>query len=361
MSVPFLQKAAIAGHIAGNKIRGHRQFPLVLMLEPLFKCNLACRGCGKIRQPQEIINRLMTRDECYEAVKTSGAPVVSMAGGEPLLHKDMPEIISGITARKKFVYLCTNGLLLEKCISDYTPSPYLTFSLHIDGDRAMHDRMTNRPGMFDSIIRSAGILVNYGFRFTINCTLYKGNSPDEIAGIFDRFFDLGAQGITLSPAFGYPGESHGELFLRRDQSVRLFREIFKRGKGRKWKFNQSSLFLDFLAGNRFYMCTPWGNVTRNVLGWQQPCYLLADGHAPTYQTLMEETDWDAYGPGRRRECTHCMLHSGFEATAVNDTLGHPFQALSVYIRGPATQGPIAVIPELDRDAERLDVEEALEP
>lgn len=344
MGVPFMQKYRIAQYIFSQKLRGRRRYPLVLMLEPLFRCNLACAGCGKIGYPEEILDRRLSVKECFSAVEECGAPVVSIAGGEPLIHQEMPQIVGGLVKRKKFIYLCTNGLLLKTQFSNYRPSSYLTFSIHLDGFREQHDGLAGRAGVFDSAVEGIRLLRAAGFRVITNCTLYEGVSAKEVSELFDFVLALGAEGITLSPGYSYAGASQKELFLKRTHSKQLFREIFKLGKGRKWKFNQSSLFLDFLAGNRTYPCTPWGNPTRNVLGWQKPCYLFGEAYAPSFQALMEETDWSRYGPGRHPQCTHCMLHSGFEATAVNDTFAHPLRALWVFLRGPGTDGPLAPDP-----------------
>jgi len=344
MAVPFIQKYCLARYLAGQRLRRKQRYPLVLMLEPLFRCNLSCSGCGKTGYPEEILDQRLGVEECFSAVQECGAPVVSIAGGEPLIHKDMPQIVAGLVRRKKFVYLCTNGLLLKTHLLDYRPSPYLTFSLHLDGHRERHDALAGRPGVFNLAVEALRSLCTKGFRFIINCTLYEGVTAKEIGEFFDFVLTLGAEGITLSPGYSYADASPKELFLNRTHSKQLFREIFKLGKGRKWKFNQSILFLDFLAGNQTYQCTPWGNPTRNILGWQRPCYLLAESYAPSFRVLMEETDWSRYGPGRHPQCTHCMLHSGFEATAVNDTLAHPLKALSVFWRGPETDGPFAPDP-----------------
>ncbi len=353
MGVPFIQKYRIARHIFSQKFRERRRYPLVLMLEPLFRCNLSCAGCGKTAFPPEVLERRLSLDECLSAVEECGAPVVSLAGGEPLIHEEMPRIVAGLTGRRKFVYLCTNGLLLKSRLGDYSPSLYLAFSVHLDGGRDRHDRLTGRPGSFDTAVEATQQLRSQGFRFIVNCTLYDGVSAAEIGDFFDFIGRLGAEGITVSPGYPYSGASQKEMFLQRARSKQLFREIFKLGKGRNWKFNQSSFFLDFLAGNRAYSCTPWGNPTRNVLGWQRPCYLFAEDYAPTFRALLEETDWRRYGPGRHPRCTHCMLHSGFEATAVNDTLAHPLRALYVSWRGPGTEGPFAPDP-----AENLKAAEA---
>ncbi len=345
MSIPLLQQYRVARYILGQKLRRVRRYPLVLMLEPLFRCNLACAGCGKIDYPEEILDRRLSVDECLAAVDECGAPIVSIAGGEPLVHKDMPEIVTGMIQRKKFVYLCTNALLLKKRIKAYSPSPYLTFSIHLDGNRERHDASVCQTGVFDRAVEAVELALQEGFRVTVNCTLFQGESPQEVAGFFDEVMALGIEGITVSPGFSYEHAPQQQVFLQRHASKQLFREIFKLGKGRRWKLNHSGLFLDFLAGNQTYRCTAWGNPTRNVLGWQKPCYLLVDeGYAPSFAALIEETAWDSYGTDRNPNCANCMAHCGYEPTAVNDTFAHPLKALRVSLRGPRTQGPMA--PEL---------------
>jgi hopanoid biosynthesis associated radical SAM protein HpnH len=312
------------------------------MLEPLFRCNLACAGCGKIEHPEEILDKSLSVEECLAAVDECGAPVVSIAGGEPLLHKEMAQIVAGIIRRKKFVYLCTNGLLLKKHLVDYTPSPYLTFSIHLDGNRERHDAFVGRQGVFDLAVDAIRSANQQGFRVTINSTLYEGVSAQEAAEFFDFAMDLGIEGVTVAPGFSYERASQQEVFLQRTASKQLFRDIFKLANGRKWKFNHTNLYLNFLAGNQDYQCTPWGNPTRNIFGWQRPCYLLEEeSHASSFRELIEETDWDRYGTGRYPKCAQCMLHSGFEPSAVNDMLSHPLKALWVSLRGPRTSGPMA--------------------
>ncbi|MGH8502318.1 MAG: adenosyl-hopene transferase HpnH [Gammaproteobacteria bacterium] len=345
MTVPLRQQYRVARYLAEQRLRGVQRYPLVLMLEPLFRCNLACAGCGKIDYPEHILNRRLSVAECLSAVDECGAPMVSIAGGEPLVHKEMPQIVAGIVARKKFVYLCTNALLLEKRIDDYQPSPYLTFSIHLDGNRERHDASVCRTGVFDKATRAITLALERGFRVTVNCTLFQGEAAEEVAEFFDFVTRLGVEGITVSPGFSYEHAPQQEVFLQRASSKQLFRDIFKRGKRRGWVFNHSSLFLDFLAGNQTYRCTPWGNPTRNVFGWQRPCYLLVDeGYAPTFEALMEETDWDRYGTGRNPKCANCMAHCGYEPTAVSDTFARPLQALRTFIFGPRTDGEMA--PEL---------------
>lgn len=345
MGLPFIQQYRITRYLIKQKLRRTKHYPLVLMLEPLFRCNLSCAGCGKIDYPEEILRRNLSVEECLSAVDECGAPVISITGGEPFLHENMPQIVSAIIKRKKFVYLCTNGLLLKKHIKDYTPSPYLTISVHLDGNRERHDALACQQGVYDRALEAIRFVRSRGFRVTINCTLYEGVTPQEAAEHFDSVMALGVNGITVSPGYSYARAPQKEVFLKCTHSQQLFRDIFKLARKHKWKFNHSSLFLDFLAGNQTYQCTPWGNPTRNVLGWQKPCYLLVDeGYATSFKALMEETDWSSYGSGRNPKCANCMLHSGFEPTAVNDALIHPLKALYVYLHGPRTDSPIA--PEL---------------
>ena len=342
MGVPLIQQYRIARYLISQRVRGRSRYPLVLMLEPLFRCNLECAGCGKIGYPEEVLNRRLSVEECLAASDECGAPVVAISGGEPLIHEEMPEIVSGLIKRKKFVYLCTNGLLAKTRIKDYTPSPYLTLSIHLDGDRQRHDALAGRQGVFDSAIEAIRFARSRGFRLAINFTLYEGIAAREVSGFFDFVMSLGVEGMMVSPAYRYSQAPQKDIFLMRTRSIGLFREILKLGNGRKWKFNQSILFLDFLAGNQAYECTPWGNPTRNIFGWQRPCYLLTkEGYAPSFKALMEETDWGIYGIGRNPKCANCMLHSGFEPTAVNDAFTHPLKALWVYLRGPRIDGPMA--------------------
>ena len=345
MGVPLIQKYRVARYILGQKLRGRSRYPLVLMLEPLFRCNLACAGCGKIDYPDEILDKRLSYEDCMEAIDECGAPIVSIAGGEPLIHKDMPRIVRGFIERRKFVYLCTNALLLDKKMSEFSPSPYLTFSIHLDGTRDRHDASVCRTGVYDKCIEIIERARARGFRVTANCTLFQGETADEVAQFMDTMMALGAEGVTISPGYSYERAPRQDVFLKRRESKQLFRDVFEFGRGRRWRFNQSSLYLDFLAGNQTYQCTPWGNPTRNVFGWQKPCYLLVgEGYAPTFTALMEETEWARYGNGRNPKCANCMVHSGFEATAVNDSFRRPWQALKVALFGPRTSGPMA--PEL---------------
>ncbi|MGN7982988.1 adenosyl-hopene transferase HpnH [Burkholderia sp. 22313] len=342
MSIPLLQQVRVGAYIMRQHLSGNKRYPLALMLEPLFRCNLACNGCGKIDYPDPILNQRLSIEECLEAVDECGAPIVSIAGGEPLLHKEMPEIVKGIMKRKKFVYLCTNALLMEKKMDDYEPNPYFVWSVHLDGDQEMHDHSVSQEGVYDKAVAAIKEAKRRGFRVNINCTLFNDAIPERVAKFFDTLGPIGVDGITVSPGYAYERAPDQQHFLNRDKTKNLFREILKRGEGgKRWSFSQSSLFLDFLAGNQTYKCTPWGNPARTVFGWQKPCYLVGEGYVKTFKELMEDTNWDNYGVGNYEKCADCMVHCGFEATAVMDTIAHPLKALRVSKKGIKTDGPFA--------------------
>ena len=346
MSVPLIQKVRVGAYIVGKKLSGETRYPLVLMLEPLFRCNLACPGCGKIDYPSEILNQRLSVDECLEAVDECGAPMVSIPGGEPLIHPEIGEIVDGIIARKKFVYLCTNALLLKKKLDLFTPTKYLTFSVHLDGLEEEHDHAVDQPGTFKRAVAAIKEARQRGFRVNVNATVFDGHPAERLAEFFDFATDeLGVEAITVSPGYSYERAPDQQHFLNRAKTKELFRDIFTRGAGKKWRFSQSSLYLDFLAGNQSFQCTPWGNPTRNVFGWQKPCYLIGEGYTGSFRALMEETDWDSYGTGRYVKCADCMVHCGYEPTAAEHSLSRPWAALMVKLRGIRTAGPM--MPEID--------------
>ncbi len=350
MAVPVIQQLRVAAYIMKQRWRRNERYPLVLMLEPLFRCNLACPGCGKIDYPAKILNQRLSLEQCVEAVEECGAPIVSIPGGEPLIHKEMPEIVAELVKRKRFVYLCTNALLLEKKLDLFKPTPYLTFSIHLDGLEEEHDRAVDREGVFKKAVSAIKAARDRGFRVNVNCTLFDNAEAEKVSEFMDFARDLGVEGVTISPGYAYeraPDQAH---FLNRQNTKNLFRDLFRRGKGRKWRFSQSTLFLDFLAGNQNYRCTPWSNPTRNVFGWQRPCYLLNEGYAPSYKALMEDTEWDSYGTGNYEKCADCMVHCGYEGTAVADTVQNPLKALKVWLGGISTEGPMA--PEISLENQR---------
>jgi len=351
VGLPIQAVARIGAYIVKQHFSGARRYPLVLMLEPLFRCNLACAGCGKIDYPDEILNQRLSFDQCMEAIDECGTPVVSIAGGEPLLHRDMPKIVRGFLDRGKYVILCTNALLLTKKIGQFKPDPMFTWSIHLDGDKAMHDKSVCLDGVYETATAAIRLAKSKGFRVSINCTLFAGAVPERVAAFLDEMKAIGLDGTTISPGYAYERAPDQDHFLNRTRTKQLFRDIFALGRGgKKWSFTQSTMFLDFLAGNQAYHCTPWGNPTRTVFGWQRPCYLLGEGYAKTFRELMDDTAWDDYGVGNYEKCADCMVHSGFEASAVTDTLKHPLRALGVSLRGVRTTGSMA--PDISIEGQR---------
>ncbi len=310
----------VAKYVLTQRAKGVKRYPLVLMLEPLFRCNLACAGCGKIQYPDHVLDKRLTPEQCWAAAEECGAPMVSIPGGEPLIHPEMPEIVRGLVARKKYVYLCTNAILLERKLDDYEPSKYLTFSIHMDGLREEHDLAVCRDGVYDIAVRAIKAALARGFRVTTNTTLYNDANPERVRQFFDEMMRLGVEGMMISPGYSYSKAPDQKNFLKRQKTRELFAAILKDRK-RGWRFNQSPLFLEFLMGKVDYQCTPWGNPTYNIFGWQRPCYLLQDGYARTFKELMEETPWEQYGTGRNERCADCMVHCGYEASAVEHTFG----------------------------------------
>jgi len=319
MGVPISQMWTVATYVLGQTLRGRRRYPLVLMLEPLFRCNLSCAGCGKIQYPAHILKRELSAQECFDAAEECGAPMVSIPGGEPLLHPQIKEIVEGLVARRKYVYMCTNAVLLRDKIDLFTPSKYLTFSIHMDGQREHHDFAVCREGTYDKAVEGIREAVKRGFRVTTNTTLFEGANPKSVRAFFDEMMDLGVEGMMLSPGYSYEAAPDQNHFLGREKTRRLFRSILSNRK-KRWVFNQSPLFLEFLMGKRHYECTPWGMPTYNIFGWQKPCYLLQDGYVDTFEELIETTEWERYGfESGNSKCANCMVHSGYEASAVHDT------------------------------------------
>jgi hopanoid biosynthesis associated radical SAM protein HpnH len=312
---------AVSSYVVSQKLKGRKQYPVVLMLEPLLRCNLACAGCGKIQYPAHVLKKQLTPEECFRAVDECGAPVVSIPGGEPLMHPQIPEIVAGLVARKKYIYLCTNALLLTKRLHEFTPSKYLSFSVHMDGEREHHDFSVCREGTYDKALEGIRLALERGFRVTTNTTLFEGADPQSVRQFFDDMMDLGVEGMMLSPGYTYDKAPDQQHFLSRKKTRNLFRQILS-NRSDKWRFNLSPLFLEFLMGKRNYKCTPWGMPTYNIFGWQKPCYLLQDGYADSFDELIRETEWDRYGTeSGNPKCANCMVHSGYEASALNDTFG----------------------------------------
>ncbi len=353
MSISLTQTVTVGKYVLGKHLKGVDKYPLVLMLEPLYRCNLACAGCGKIDYPDEILNQRLSVEQCLEAIDECGAPGVVIAGGEPLLHKDLPAIVEGAVARKKVTIVCTNALLLMKQIDRFKPNKYFSWSIHLDGDQAMHDHAVCQDGVFDKAVQAIKVAKAKGFRVQINCTLFDGADPQRMAQFMDEMKTLGV-GTTLSPGYAYeraPDQAH---FLNRQKTKSFFREFFaenkKRPSNKKWEFTQSDLFLNFLAGNETFGCTPWSMPLRSVFGWQKPCYLLGEGYVKTFKELMEDTEWDKYGVGNYEKCADCMVHCGFEGSAVKETLKNPLKMIKVALGGIRTEGEFA--PEIDLSRQR---------
>ncbi len=321
MSVPVSQMFTVASYVIRQKLAGRKRYPLVLMLEPLFRCNLACAGCGKIQYPAQILKKHLTLEQCLRAVDECGAPIVSIPGGEPLMYSEIGELVTALVARKKYVYLCTNAILLREKMDLFAPSKYLSFSVHMDGLREEHDEAVCRDGVYDEAVDGIRVALARGFRVTTNTTLFDGASPLRMREFFDEMMQLGVEGMMLSPGYSYSKAPDKEHFLRRSKTHQLFSDMLLNPK-KHWKFNQSPLFLRFLMGKKDYECTPWGNPTYNMFGWQRPCYLLQDGYAASFKELIETTPWEQYGRKSGNEkCRDCMVHCGYEATAVDDTFG----------------------------------------
>ncbi|MBV9443094.1 MAG: adenosyl-hopene transferase HpnH [Acidobacteriaceae bacterium] len=321
MSVPASQMWAVTSYVLKQKLAGRKKYPLVLMLEPLFRCNLACAGCGKIQYPPHVLKRQLTPEECFRAVDECGAPSVAIPGGEPLMHPQIQEIVEGLVARKKYIYLCTNALLLEEKLHLFKPSKYLTFSVHVDGEREHHDFSVCREGGYDIAVRGIKAALARGFRVTTNTTLFDGADPNSVRRFFDEMMELGVEGMMLSPGYSYDKAPDQQHFLGRARTRRLFKAILSNRRP-AWRFNMSPLFLEFLMGHRNFACTPWGMPTYNVFGWQKPCYLLQEGYADTFAELLAETEWAKYGTeSGNPKCANCMVHSGYEATSVDYGFG----------------------------------------
>ncbi|MBI1735301.1 MAG: adenosyl-hopene transferase HpnH [Candidatus Rokubacteria bacterium] len=321
MSVPLSQMWTVASYVLKQRLAGRKRYPLVLMLEPLFRCNLACAGCGKIQYPAHVLKRHLSVEECLRAVDECGTPMVSIPGGEPLMYPDIDRLVRELVARRKYVYLCTNAILLEEKLDLFTPSRYLSFSVHMDGLRDEHDEAVCRDGVYDEAVDAIRAALARGFRVTTNTTLFEGANPARVREFFDTMMELGVEGMMLSPGYSYAKAPDQEHFLRRQRTHELFRDILGAPK-RRWKFNQSPIFLRFLMGKYDFECTPWGNPTFNIFGWQKPCYLLQDGYAKTFAELIETTAWERYGHKSGNEkCRDCMVHCGYEPTSVNYTFG----------------------------------------
>jgi hopanoid biosynthesis associated radical SAM protein HpnH len=347
MAVPISQMATVATYLLQQKLRGVERYPLVLMLEPLYRCNLACGGCGKIQYPGRVLRKHLSVEECMAAVDECPAPMVSIPGGEPLLHPEIDQIVAGLVARKKYIYLCTNAILLEEKLHLFEPSKYLSFSVHLDGLREEHDAAVCRDGVFDQAVSAIKAALARGFRVTTNTTLFDTSDPERTAQFFDFAMDLGVEGFMVSPGYAYAKAPDQEHWIGRERTVELFRKVLHRPGARRWRFNQSPLFIEFLAGAHDYDCTPWGMPAYSIFGWQKPCYLIQDGYAESFRELVEETKWENYGPkSGNPACENCMMHCGFEASAVEAAFSTPKGMLAMVkamFRGPKVSAPTGAL------------------
>ncbi len=311
---------SLTRYLVGNKLHGVKRYPLVLMLEPSFRCNLACTGCGRIREYKDILDVTMSAGECLAAVEESGAPVICLTGGEPLLHRDIQQIVDGIIATKRFVYLSSNGLVLEDSLKKFKPSPYMSFVLHLDSLAERHDDFAGRKGVFDTAVNAIKAAKKAGFQVRVNTTIYKGTDLREIHQLFSMLSGIPVDGIMVAPAFSYEANNN-DVFMSRQEVTNVFRELYESRK--RYPFYNTPVYLQFLAGKRELKCSPWSNPTRNPKGWKKPCYLITDGHCRSFKELLEETDWDRYGTTNNPRCANCMMHCGFEASAIDEIFRNP--------------------------------------
>jgi hopanoid biosynthesis associated radical SAM protein HpnH len=328
MPVPARQQIRVGAHLLRNRLKRSKHFPLIVEIEPLFACNLSCPGCGKVRQPTEVLRRHLSVEDVLQAVSESGAPMVSIAGGEPLLHPDIGRMVTELVRRKVYVYLCSNGVLMKRRMDRFTPSRYFAWVVHIDGLKDRHDGAVAREGVFEQAVDAIRESKARGFRVTTNSTFFNTDSPKTVRDVLDFLNDeLEVDAMMLSPAYAYDRAPDQDHFLGVEQTRKLFRDAFADGRRKRWRLNHSPLFLDFLEGKVDFECTAWAIPSYSVLGWQKPCYLMADGYAKTYRELVETTDWSSYGRGKDARCANCMAHAGYEPTAVFATAKSPMQSL----------------------------------
>jgi hopanoid biosynthesis associated radical SAM protein HpnH len=317
-----------------QKLLRREKFALLVELEPLFACNLKCAGCGKIAQPAALLKQRMPVEQAVAAIEESGAPMVSIAGGEPLMHPQIDEIVRQLLARKKIVFLCTNALLLPKHLHKFKPHRNFAWMVHIDGLRERHDESVNKQGGFDGAVAAIKQAQAAGFRVMTNTTFFNTDTPQDVIGVLDYLNDeLGVDNMQISPGYAYEKAPDQEHWLGVDETRELFRKSFADGRRKRWRLNHSPVFLDFLEGRRELSCTAWGIPSYSLLGWQRPCYLLDDGYAKTYKELIEDTDWDAFGRGKDPRCANCMAHCGYEPTAVIATMGSLRESIRAAVGG----------------------------
>ena len=317
MAMPFHLTVKLGTYLMKQKLRGVKKYPLIMELEPLYACNLKCAGCGKIQQPHDVLKQRMPVEQALAAIEECGAPMISIAGGEPLMHPQIDVLVAELIKRKKYVFLCTNALLIPKKLDKFTPSRYFAWAVHIDGLRERHDESVCKEGVFDEAVAAIKECKRRGFRVTTNTTFFNTDTPQTVIDVLDFLNeDLAVDEMMISPAYAYEKAPDQEHFLGVTETRELFRKAFANGNRKRWRLNHSPLFLDFLEGKADLGCTAWGIPSYSLLGWQRPCYLMSDGYAKTYQELVETTEWEKYGRGRDPRCDNCMAHCGYEPTAV---------------------------------------------
>jgi hopanoid biosynthesis associated radical SAM protein HpnH len=340
MARPIEMALRLGWYIARNKITGHKRFPLVTMLEPLEKCNLACEGCGRIREYEPVIDKMLTADQCIAAVEESGAPIVSIAGGEPTLHPQIDEIVARIIAQKRFVYLCTNALLMERVMKQIPPSKYFAFVVHLDGMEEAHDASVYRKGVFNIAVRGIKAGIDQGYRITTNTTVFNGSNEEDLIEMFTMLTDMGIEGCNVSPGYKFNAVPNQELFISRKNARRVFKNVLD--PKRRLRFYNNPLYLEFLRGNRDYQCTAWSNPTYTTMGWREPCYLLGDKHTQDVYTLLSEELWEHYGVGKDPRCANCMMHCGFESASIFGALRKPADAYKLVKEGAFQNSGVGV-------------------
>ena len=331
MARPLELAARLAWYILKKKVTSRKRFPLVTMLEPLEKCNLACVGCGRIREYEPVIETMLTVDQCIAAVEESGAPIVSIAGGEPTLHPQIAEIVHRITDTKKFVYLCTNALLMERVMKNIPPSKYFCFVVHLDGMEEAHDKSVYRKGVFKVAVKGIESALEKGYRVTTNTTVFNGCDEDDLIEMFTMVTKMGVEGSMVSPGYQYDMVPDQQLFISRQKAREIFKNVLD--PKRKIRFYNNPLYLEFLRGNREYQCTAWANPTYTVMGWREPCYLLGDRHTQNVNDLYSDELWENYGVGKDPRCANCMMHCGFESASVFGALKSPRDAIKMIREG----------------------------
>jgi len=347
MALTLRQDVIVGKYVIEQRLKGRQKYPLVLELEPLYQCNLACAGCGKIQHPDGILARRLSVQQCIDAVEECGAPVVSIAGGEPLVHREIDRIVEALLARKRMVILCTNALLMMKKMDLFTPSPNFSWMVHLDGLRERHDQSVSRDGVFDKAIEAIKEAKRRGFRVSTNTTFYGQDDAASVRAVLDYLNDeLHVDSMEISPGYAYEKAPDQDHFLGVKRTRQIFRKAFAGGRRRKWRLNHSPLYLDFLEGKIDFQCTPWGIPCYSVFGWQRPCYLMAEGYTSTYQELLETTDWEHYGRGKNPKCANCMAHCGYEPSAVAATMRSPIQ--SVRATADVVRGSLRTLPVLNR-------------